>query len=174
MTATAQIPGYTVGTWDIDPVHSDVTFSVRHMGVGKSRGRFGAFSAEIVTAEDLLQSSVTAKIDVSSIDTRNADRDAHVRSADFFDAEQHPTATFRSTGIRQDGEDYLIDGEFTLKGVTKPVTLTAELNGFSDNLLGISATTTLNRSDFGVGPAGGAVVGEKISITLDIEAQLRS
>ncbi|MEV4734378.1 YceI family protein [Saccharopolyspora sp. NPDC049426] len=174
MTATAQIPGYTTGTWDIDPVHSDILFSVRHMGVGKSRGRFGSFSAEIVTAEDPLQSSVTATIDVSSIDTRNADRDAHVRSADFFDAEQHPTATFRSTGIRQDGEDFLIDGEFTLKGVTKPVTLTTELNGFSENLLGISATTTINRTDFGVGQPGGAVVGEKITITLDIEAQLRA
>ncbi|RRO18240.1 polyisoprenoid-binding protein [Saccharopolyspora rhizosphaerae] len=174
MTATAQIPGYTVGTWDVDPVHSDITFSVRHMGVGKSRGRFASFSAEVVTGEDLLQSSVNATIDVTSIDTGNADRDAHVRSADFFDAEQFPTGTFRSTGIRQDGEDYLIDGELTLKGVTKPVTLTAELGGFSDNLLGVSASTTVNRTDFGIGQAGGAVIGEKVTLTLDIEAQLRS
>jgi polyisoprenoid-binding protein YceI len=175
MTATEQIPGYAVGTWDIDTVHSDIIFSVRHMGVGKSKGRFGTFSGEIVTAADPLESSVTATIDITSIDTRNADRDAHVRSADFFDAEQYPTATFRSTGVRQDGEDFLIDGELTLKGVTKPVTLETELGGFNgEGLVGLSASTTINRTDFGVGPAGGAMVGEKVTLTLDIEAQLRS
>ncbi|MFC7343691.1 YceI family protein [Saccharopolyspora griseoalba] len=175
MTATEQIPGYAVGTWDIDTVHSDIIFSVRHMGVGKSKGRFGTFSGEIVTAANPLESSVTATIDITSIDTRNADRDAHVRSADFFDAEQFPTATFRSTGVRQDGEDFLIDGELTLKGVTKPVTLETELGGFNgEGLVGLSASTTINRTDFGVGPAGGAMIGEKVTLTLDIEAQLRS
>ncbi|GAA2345991.1 YceI family protein [Saccharopolyspora halophila] len=175
MTATEQISGYTVGTWDIDAVHSDIIFSLRHMGVGKSKGRFGNFEGEIVTAADPLESSVTAKIDITSIDTSNADRDAHVRSADFFDAEQYPTATFRSTGIRQDGEDFLIDGELTIKGVTKPVTLQTELGGFNgEGLVGLSATTTINRTDFGIGPAGGAMLGEKVTLTLDIEAQQRS
>jgi polyisoprenoid-binding protein YceI len=174
MTATAQIPGYVVGTWDIDTVHSDIQFSLRHLGVGKSRGRFGSFQGEIVTAADPLESTVTATIDTASIDTGNADRDAHVRTADFLDAEQFPTATFRSTGVRQDGEDYLIDGDFTLHGVTKPVTLKAELGGFAEGgLVGLSASVVLNRTDFGVGPAGGAMVGEKITITLDIEAKLR-
>ncbi|KAA5831811.1 YceI family protein [Saccharopolyspora hirsuta] len=175
MTATEQIPGYVVGTWDIDSVHSDIQFTVRHMGVGKSRGRFGSFRGEIVTAADPLQSSVTATIDTASIDTGNADRDAHVRNADFLDVEQFPTATFRSTGVRQDGEDFIVDGEFTLHGVTKPVSLETELGGFTeDGLLGLSAKVVFNRTDFGVGPAGGAMVGEKITITLDIEARLRS
>ncbi|MEU6266266.1 YceI family protein [Saccharopolyspora shandongensis] len=174
MTATAQIPGYVAGTWDIDTVHSDIQFTVRHMGVGKSRGRFGAFQGEIVTAADPLESTVTATIDTASIDTGNADRDAHVRNADFLDAEQFPTATFRSTGVRQDGEDFVIDGEFTLHGVTQPVSLETELGGFTeDGLLGLSGKVVLNRTDFGVGPAGGALVGEKITITLDIEAKLR-
>ncbi|MEU5845561.1 YceI family protein [Saccharopolyspora shandongensis] len=174
MTATAQIPGYVAGTWDIDTVHSDIQFTVRHMGVGKSRGRFSAFQGEIVTAADPLESTVTATIDTASIDTGNADRDAHVRNADFLDAEQFPTATFRSTGVRQDGEDFVIDGEFTLHGVTKPVSLETELGGFTeDGLLGLSGKVVLNRTDFGVGPAGGALVGEKITITLDIEAKLR-
>jgi polyisoprenoid-binding protein YceI len=174
MTAIAQIPGYVAGTWDIDPVHSDIQFSVRHMGVGKSRGRFGSFQGEIVTAANPLESAVTATIDTASIDTRNTDRDAHLRSSDFLDVEQFPTATFRSTGIRQDGENYRIDGEFTLHGVTKAVTLEAELGGFAEGgLLGLSASVVFNRTDFGVGPASGAMVGDKITITLDVEAKLR-
>src|SRR5919112_5349721 len=101
MTAptSTQIPGYVVGTWDIDPVHSDVSFTVRHMMVSKVRGRFATFSGEIVTAEDFTGSTVTATIDASSIDTGNEQRDAHIRSADFFDVANHPTWTFRSTGL---------------------------------------------------------------------------
>ncbi|MBE9373364.1 YceI family protein [Saccharopolyspora sp. HNM0983] len=172
---TTQIPGYVQATWDIDSVHSEVEFTVRHMGVGKSRGRFGSFRGEIVTGETLEQSSVTATIDATSVDTGNADRDAHLRNSDFLDTDRFPTAEFRSTGVRRDGEDYVIDGEFTLHGVTKPVSLTTELGGFSaEGLLGLSAKTTINRTDFGVGPDGGAMVGEKVTITLEIEAQLRS
>ncbi|MCI2420131.1 YceI family protein [Saccharopolyspora sp. K220] len=174
MTSTTQIPGYVAGTWDIDPVHSEIQFTVRHMGVGKSRGRFDHFQGEITTAANPLESKVTATIEAGSISTGNTDRDAHVRTADFLDVEQFPTVTFRSTGIRQDGEDFVIDGDFTLHGVTKQVSLATELSGFTeDGLLGLSATTTINRTDFGVGAAGGAVVGEKIKVTLDIEAKLR-
>lgn len=178
MTTTTQIPGYVTGTWDIDAVHSDIEFTLRHMGVGRSRGRFDTFEGRIVTAENPLESSVTATIDTASINTGNADRDAHVRNADFLDVENHPTATFRSTAIREDGDEWAIDGEFTLHGVTKPVTLTAEPGGFTDDgqggkLLGLSATTTINRTEFGVGPEGGAMLGEKVKITLDIEAALR-
>ena len=179
MSTATQIPGYVVGTFDIDSVHSDVEFTVRHLGVGRSPGRFDTFRGEIVTAENPLESTVTAEIDTDSINTGNADRDAHVRGSDFLDTDRFPTATFRSTGIRADGEDYLIDGEFTLHGVTKPVTLEAELGGFTDNgqggtLIGISASTTVNRTDFGVGPEGGAMLGEKIKITLEIEANSRA
>src|SRR5688572_20856572 len=100
--ATTSIPGYLAGTWDIDPTHSDVSFSVRHMMVSKVRGRFGSFSGEIVTGESLTDSTVTATIDASSIDTNNEQRDGHIRSADFFDVENHRQWTFRSTALRVD------------------------------------------------------------------------
>lgn len=179
MSTATTIPGYVVGTWDIDSVHSDIEFTLRHLGVGRSRGRFDGFSGEIVTAENPLDSSVTANIDPATINTGNGDRDAHVRNSDFLDVENFPKAGFRSTGIRPDGGDYIIDGEFTLHGVTKPVSLAAEIGGFGDNgqggtLVGISASTTLNRTDFGVGPEGSAMLGEKVKITLEIEANLRA
>jgi polyisoprenoid-binding protein YceI len=183
-TATrTSIPGYIVGTWDIDPVHSDVSFTVRHMMVSKVRGRFATFSGEIVTAEDFTGSTVSATIDASSIDTGNEQRDAHIRSADFFDAAANPTWTFRSTGVREDGDDYVLDGELTIKGVTRPVALALEVNGFGPDAYGgtragFSASTTINRSDFGVDiqmplDGGGVVVGEKVQINLEIEAVLR-
>src|ERR687883_1213287 len=121
MTSTAvQIPGYVAGTWDIDPAHSTVGFAVRHMMVSKVRGFFREFSGEIVTAENPTDSTVTATIDLASIDTRQEQRDAHVRSADFFDADNHPQMTFRSTAVRTDGADWTVDGELTLKGTTRP------------------------------------------------------
>src|SRR5205085_9765285 len=97
---TTRIPGYVAGTWAIDPTHSEVGFSVRHMMVSKVRGKFGAFSGTLVTGSDPLDSSVTAEIDLSSIDTGNVDRDNHIRSADFFEVDQHKTIEFRSTGVR--------------------------------------------------------------------------
>lgn len=174
MTASSTIPGYEVGTWDIDPAHSAIEFSVRHMGIAKTKGRFTAFSGELVTAENPLDSSVTATISTGSIDTAMPDRDAHVRNADFLDVANYPTATFRSTGIRQEDDEFVIDGEFTLHGVTKPVSLRTELNGISENgLIGLSATTALDRRDFGVGPDNTAVVGDKIKVSLEIEAERR-
>ena len=102
---TTVVPGYVAGTWTIDPVHSEVGFSVRHMMVSKVRGKFASFEGSIVTGENPLDSTVTATVDLASIDTGNADRDAHIRSADFFDVERHPTLTFRSTGVRRVGDD---------------------------------------------------------------------
>ena len=179
-----QIPGYVVGAWEIDPTHSTVGFSVRHMMVSKVRGYFREFSGEIVTAENPAQSSVTATIDLSSIDTRQEQRDAHIRSADFFDVENHPTMTFRSTAVRTEGADWFVDGELTIKGNTKPVTLELELNGFGPDAYGgtragFSAKTEINRNDFGVDikmpmDGGGVVVGDKITVELEIEAVLRT
>jgi len=176
--------GYIVGTWAIDPVHSDVSFTVKHMMVSKVRGRFDTFEGTLVTAEDPLQSSVTATIDTASINTNQPQRDAHIRSADFFEVETHPNMTFRSTGIRGDGEDFLVDGELTLKGITKPVTLALELSGFGPDAYGgtragFSASTTINRRDFGVDinmpmDGGGVVVGDKITINLEVEAVLQT
>ncbi len=184
MTAAVQIPGYIAGTWDIDPVHSDVSFTVRHMMVSKVRGRFGAFTGEITTGEDITASTVNASIDATSIDTNNAQRDGHVRSADFFDVENHPTWTFTSTGVRTDGDDIVVDGDLTIKGVTKSVPLTLEVNGFGPDAfggtrVGFSGMTQINRSDFGVDIAmpldgGGVVVSEKVQIALEIEGVLRT
>ena len=181
--ATTSIPGYIAGTWDIDPVHSDVSFTVRHMMVSKVRGRFGTVSGEIVTGENLASSSVAATIDASSIDTGNEQRDGHIRSADFFDVENHPQWTFRSTALRADGDDFALDGELTIKGVTRPVTLAIEINGFGPDAwggtrAGFSASTTIDRNDFGVDikmplDGGGVVVSDKVQITLEIEGVLR-
>ncbi|HEY5832926.1 YceI family protein [Streptomyces sp.] len=176
-TQTEVIPGYVAGTWTIDSVHSDISFYVRHLGVSKVRGHFGEFEGTIVTAEDPLQSSVTAVIRTASVDTGNETRDAHVRNADFLDVEQFPEMTFTSTAIRAESAAvFQVDGELTLHGVTKPVTLELELNGFGTGfdgnaLAGFSAATEISRSDFGVtGGAAGAAVGDKIRIALEIEA----
>ena len=182
--SAVQIPGYVAGTWDIDPVHSEVSFTVRHMMVSKVRGRLASFSGVIVTGPQLTDSSVTATVDATSVDTGNAQRDGHLRSADFFTVEAHPTWKFRSTGLRSDGDGYALDGELTLKGVTRPVSFALELNGFGPDAFGgtragFSATTAINRSDFGVDIAmpldgGGVVVSEKVQITLEIEGVLRA
>ncbi|RFU20888.1 YceI family protein [Geodermatophilus marinus] len=187
MTSTlsaTQIPGYVAGTWDIDASHSTVGFSVRHMMVSKVRGYFREFGGEIVTAEDPARNGVTAVVELASIDTRQEQRDAHIRSADFFDVENHPRMTFRSTGVRAEGGDWFVDGELTLKGRTRPVTLALELNGFGADAYGgyragFSARTEINRNDFGVDikmpmDGGGVVVGDKVAIELEIEAVLRT
>ncbi len=185
MTSTAvQIPGYVVGTWDIDASHSTVGFSVRHMMVSKVRGYFRQFSGEIVTAADPAQSSVTATIDMDSIDTRQEQRDAHIRSADFFDVGNHTVMTFRSTAVRAEGEDWFIEGDLTLKGITKPVTLALELNGFGPDAYGgtragFTGKTEISRKEFGVDidmpmDGGGVVISDKISVELEIEAVLRT
>jgi len=178
------IPGYIAGTWSIDPVHTEVGFSVRHMMVSKVRGKFRTFSGQIVTGADPLDSSVTAEIDLSSIDTGNEQRDAHIRSADFFEVETYPAMTYRSTGVRRHGDGYVLDGTLTLKGVTREVPLTLELNGFGPDpyggtRAGFSATAEINRRDFGVNfaavmDAGGAVVSDKVTIQLEIEAVLQA
>lgn len=129
MTTTStetRIPGYVAGTWTIDPVHSEVGFAVRHMMVTRVRGKFGAFEGTITTPDNPLESSVTATIDLSSITTGNDQRDAHLRGSDFFDVETHPQMTYRSTRIRAENGDYLVDGELTIRGVTRPLTLSTE------------------------------------------------
>ena len=182
VTTATTIPDYVAGTWTIDPVHSEVGFSARHMMVSKVRGKFNAFSGDIVTGESPVDSSVTATIDLSSVDTGNPDRDNHIRSADFFDVDAHKTMTYRSTGVRVDRDGYVLDGELTLKGVTKPISLRLELGGFGPDpygrtRAGFTATGELKRSDFGVDfnavlETGGVVVSDKVAIQLEIEAVL--
>ena len=184
MTTATQIPGYVVGTWDIDASHSTVGFSVRHMMVSKVRGYFTRFSGEVVTAGDPAQSTVNATIDMDSIDTRQEQRDAHIRSADFFDVGNHTVMTFRSTEVRTDGADWTVVGDLTIKGVTRPVELALEVNGFGPDAYGgtragFSAKTEISRKEYGVDidlpmDGGGVVVGDKISVELEIEAVLRT
>jgi polyisoprenoid-binding protein YceI len=179
---TSTIPGYVVGTWNADTTHSEVGFSVRHMMVSKVRGKFNTFEATIITADDPTQSSVTATIQLDSIDTGNEQRDTHIKSADFFHTEVHPTMTYTSTSVTPKGDDWLVDGNLTLHGVTKPVQLKVELNGFTGDPFGgtragFSATAEINRGDFGIEfnmpmDGGGVVVGDKISIAIEIEAVL--
>ncbi len=179
-TTERTIPGYEAGTWNIDTVHSEVGFSARHMMVSKVRGRFTNFTGQFVTAEDPLKSSVTAEIDLTSINTGNEQRDAHIRSADFFEVETYPTMTYKSTGIRVEDGEYVLDGELTLKGVTRSVPLHLELNGFGPDpyggvRAGFTASGEINRRDFNVNfnapmANGGAVVSDKIGLQLEIEA----
>jgi len=181
----AEIPGYVAGTWDIDPVHSEVAFTIRHMAVSKVRGRFDKFEGVLVTGEDPLSSTVTATIDATSINTNNEQRDGHIKSADFFEVESHPSWTFTSTGIKADGDDYQLAGDLTIRGVTKPVTLKLEINGvgpdaYGGTRAGFSAVGEINRHDFGVsfngpipGVPGGVILSDKATIHLEIEAVLR-
>lgn len=125
-----EIPGYVTGTWTIDPAHSDIGFVIRHLMISKIKGQFTKFEGQIVTAEDPLRSEVTATVDMRSIDTADATRDAHLRTADFFEVEKYPTMSYRSTGIRPDGDGFVMEGELTLKGVTLPTALKLEINGF--------------------------------------------
>lgn len=184
MTTATTIPGYVAGTWDIDQVHSDVSFVVRHFGLSKVRGRLEKVSGELVTGENIEDSTVTATIDASSINTGNEQRDGHVQSADFFEVEKYPEWTFASTGLAAKGDDYVLTGDLTIKGVTKPVELDLELGGFGPDpyggtRAGFTATTTIGRSDFGVDismplDGGGVVVSEKVKIELEIQAVLRA
>jgi polyisoprenoid-binding protein YceI len=178
-----RIPGYLAGTWDIDPVHSDVAFSVRHMMVSKVRGRFNRFQGEIVTASDPLLSSVTAAVDLRSLDTNNEQRDADLLSSNFLDVDTYPTMTYRSTGVKPEGDHYVVEGLLTLRGVTRAVPLSVELNGFGPDAFGgiragWTARTEIDRRDFGVETnipldGGGMVIGDKVEVTIEVEAVLR-
>src|ERR1700722_13850972 len=183
---SVEIPGYVAGTWAIDPVHSEVSFTVRHMMVSKVRGRFDKFEGSVVTAEDPLACSVTATVDPPSNNNSLEQRGAHIRSADFFEVEKYPDMTFVSTGIKQAEEGFVLEGDLTLKGVTKAVAFNLELNGFGPDAYGgtragFSAETQIARSDFGVtfngpipGVPGGVAVSENVTINLEIEGVLQA
>lgn len=182
-----EVPGYVAGTWTIDPVHSSVEFSIRHLMISKVRGRFSRFEGRLVTAEDPLESTVEATIDLASIDTANDQRDEHLRSADYFEVSTYPSMTYRSTGIRQNGDGFVLDGELTLKGVTRQVPLALEVQGFGADYFrpdpqsgaraGFTAAGEVSRLDFGVGETGplagsGLALSDKVQITLEIQAVL--
>lgn len=183
MTATNTTTGLplTPGTWALDHAHKGIHFSVRHLGVAKVRGQFKEFDANVVVGETLADTSLEVTVDLSSVDTNQPDRDAHLRSTDFFSLDEHPQLTFRSTGVR-DGEDsgeYLVDGDLTVNGVTKPLTLEVSYEGSSEGPdgkvhAGFEAKAEVNRKDFGVDfnipmGAGGFVIGDKVKIEIDAE-----
>lgn len=168
------------GTYVIDPIHSVVEFVVRHLGLAKVRGRFNQFEGTVEIGEDPKASSVRATIQAASIDTRDADRDTHLRTDDFLDVENHPTIEFRSRGLRREGGAWLMDGELTIRGKTRPTTLELEFEGSAkdpwDNVrLGFSASTEVNREEFGLTwnqalESGGWLVGKQVKIELSVEA----
>lgn len=180
---TIDIPGYRAGTWVLDPSHSEVTFSVRHMMISKVRGTFGVKSATMTAPENPLDTRVEASVDVASVDTNDENRDAHLRSADFFDAENFPTMEFRSTGARAVDGDLFVDGDLTIRGITKPVTFELDFGGFGTDpygnyKAGASAKAVVNREDFGLTwnaalETGGVLVGKDITINLDLQGALQ-
>ena len=169
------------GTWLIDPAHSTVSFSIRHLMLSKVRGRFNSFQGTIEVAVPPEESRVEATIDVASLDTADPGRDAHVKSAEFLDVEQYPTITFTAHGpIRTEGTGFTLTGDLTVHGITKPVTLDAEYHGvathdFLGTRMGVSATGVINRDDFGVIynaalETGGFVLGKELHLEIEMEA----
>ncbi|MFS2291804.1 MAG: YceI family protein [Actinomadura sp.] len=179
MSIAAVAPELTAGTWNIDPAHSEVTFVIRHL-MTKVRGAFTDFTGTVNIDEDLGKSTATAEIKVASLDTRNPERDAHVRTSDVLDVEKYPTMTFRTTGVRAEGDEYYLDGDLTIKDVTRPVSLRVEYNGVGEDpwggtRAGFSAETTINRKDWGIEfniPLKGekALLSDKVDIQLEIQA----
>ncbi len=171
----------TTSTWDFDLAHSSVNFHVRHLMVSKVHGRFASWSGTLELDEsDLTKSRLDVTIDAASVETKEAKRDEHLRSADFFEVEKYPHLTFKSTKIEKSDDGYKLTGDLTIRGITKSVTLEVEggetvKDPWGGTRTGFSAKTALSRKEFGLTwnvalEAGGFVVGDKIEITLEIEA----
>jgi len=170
-----------VGTYAIDAAHTYAGFTVRHMAVSKVRGRFSGVEGTLVVAEDPLQSSVSVTIDAATIDTRDETRDNHVRTADFLDVASYPTITFESTSVEAANKGaWKVNGNLTIRGTTRPVSLDASLEGviqdpYGNHRAGFSASGELNRDDFGVSfnaalETGGLVVAKKVTLEIEAEA----
>jgi polyisoprenoid-binding protein YceI len=179
VNTTTSLP-LAAGRWALDKNHSGVYFVVRHLGLSNVRGRFDGFDATLDIGTTLDSVIVTADVDLSTVDTNNPDRDAHLRSTDFFDTDKHQQMTFRSTAIKGAGENYELAGDLTIHGITKPVTLDVEFNGTEvfpgdqSTHAGFSATGQIKRSDFGIdfGIIPGAeklMLGDKVKIELDLQ-----
>lgn len=168
------------GTYELDPSHSSADFQVRHLGLSKVRGGFAIASGTLVIAEDPTESSVEVSLDAASFDSGAADRDGHVKSADFLDVEKYPHLTFRSTAVRQSGDEWKVEGELTIRDVTRPVTLDVEFEGatkdpWGNTKIGFAAETEINREDFGITwnqalETGGVLVGKNVKIMIDVQA----
>jgi polyisoprenoid-binding protein YceI len=175
MSIATDITTLPAGTWAVDPAHTEVGFVARHLMVTKVRGSFSAVSGTVEAADPITGSSVEVTVEMASVETRSADRDAHLKSADFFDVETYPTMTFKSTSFTGDQ----LVGDLTIKGVTKPVTFDVEFEGvqadpWGNTKAGFSATAKVNRKDWGLNwnaaiEGGGVLVSDKIDIVLDVQ-----
>ena len=172
---TATLTQLPTGTWTVDPSHSEVGFTARHLMVTKVRGQFKDFEGTVTVGEPFSTSQVTATVQLASIDTGSADRDAHLKSADFFDVENNPEMTFVSTEVSED----TLKGDLTIKGVTRPVEFDLDFGGvatdpWGNTKAGFEAETEINRKDFGLEwnvalEGGGVLVSEKIKVKLDVQ-----
>jgi polyisoprenoid-binding protein YceI len=180
--STIAIPQTTTTTWNIDPVHSGAEFKVKHMMISNVKGQFTVVNGILSLDEgDLTNSRVEASLDAASVNTRDAQRDAHLKSADFFDVEKFPTLSFKSTRVSRTGDGELaVVGELTIRGVTRAVVFNVEgptapgKDPWGNTRVGLSATTKVNRKDFGLTwnaalETGGILVGDEVTITLDIQ-----
>ena len=177
--ATTLVP---TGTWNVDPVHSSVEFEVKHMGISKVRGSFGSFEGSLVIGDDLGSATITGSADVATVDTKETARDEHLRSADFFDVDNHPKITFASKRIEQvDEETFAVTGDFTLHGVTNELTLTAvventdDLDPWGNTRVGLEASGTISRGEYGMKfnqalGSGNLMVSDKVKLILNLSA----
>jgi len=181
---TALPTGLTAGTWNLDPTHTDASFTVRHAGISKVRGTVAVTSGALTVGEDLESSAVSVTLDPSTVTTGDANRDGHLKSGDFFDVETFGEWTFVSTAIRTDGDKHVVVGDLTIHGVTREVELETEFNGtavdpFGNTRAGFEATVTISRKDFGLTwnaalETGGVLVGKDVTITLDLQGSLQA
>ncbi|MFI9751846.1 YceI family protein [Streptomyces collinus] len=172
-TAITALP-LASGQWALDPFHSSVNFTIRHLGIAKVRGRFERLEADLFVGERIEDVRVSATVDLASVNTGNADRDAHVRASDLLNVEKRPTMTYRSTRVSGAGEDWTMEGELTIGDVTRPVSLAVEFGGLVDVPMdgsrhaGFEATGEIRRGDFGLDFAPG-LLGEVVKIQLDMQ-----
>ena len=176
----SDLTALTPGTWNVDPAHSTIGFTARHLMITKVHGTFKTFTGSITVAADPLQSAVEATVEIASVDTGESNRDNHLRTNDFFSADTYPTMTLKSTGITAKGDDYVLTGDLTIKGVTKSVAFDLEFEGvaadpWGGTRAGFVASTEINRKDWGIEynaalETGGVVIGDKVKLLLDIQA----
>ena len=184
MTAGTSIhPDLVAGTWKLDKAHSELSFTVKHLGISKVRGVFHDFDVTIHAADELEDSTIEATIDLASVDTKDPNRDGHLKTGDFFKIDEFPTATFKSTSISGALDDFTVTGDLTLRGVTKPITLKGEFGGVNTDAYGnvhagAEVKTTIDRTEFGVSwnsplETGGLLLSNDVTLNFDLQVILQ-
>jgi polyisoprenoid-binding protein YceI len=182
-TPTSSIPGLVAGTYALDTAHTEIGFTVRHL-MTKVRGTFREFAGEIVVKDTLEESTAAVTVELASVHTRSEQRDGHLRSGDFFDAENNPKMTFTSTALKPEGDDFVLAGELTIKDVTKPIEFAVEFlgvdqNAYGQTIIGFEASASISRKDWGIDfnvplEGGKLLIGDKVDIHLDVQAALQA